>query len=178
MRVALVAPDDFSIWIFRKCLIRLLKKRGHDVYVVSEYGEYAAKLELLGVYHVPIKIPRFISPVQDSRLFYSLFKIFRENKFDPFAPIGSPRAKIERNLLHHPKSFRVVRIQVGEREVITPSDSSTIQLMAYLRRCIDQEVQIMKKGGRAGSFIRCSLISCLSAYAALAERFEYDHSPS
>lgn len=82
MKIVLVAPDDFSIWVFRRGLIEQLKKLGHEVYIISSIGRYASKLASLGVEHLPVNIERFISPINDCFVFLKLYKLFRSHKFD------------------------------------------------------------------------------------------------
>ena len=88
MKIAIVSPDDFSVWHFRKELLVALKERGFDVYVISDLyasetpGKYARLINNIGATHIPIKMGRFMSPVSDLRLLISLYKVFRSNKFD------------------------------------------------------------------------------------------------
>jgi N,N'-diacetylbacillosaminyl-diphospho-undecaprenol alpha-1,3-N-acetylgalactosaminyltransferase len=78
----LIAPDDFSLWIFRKQLIRQLKEQGHEVYTISEPGPYVKALVALGATQLNVSIHRFISPLTDIRLFWTLFFLFKKHRFD------------------------------------------------------------------------------------------------
>jgi N,N'-diacetylbacillosaminyl-diphospho-undecaprenol alpha-1,3-N-acetylgalactosaminyltransferase len=82
MRVALIAPDDFSIWVFRKQLLKLLRLKGHQVFAISSRGNYAGKLEDLGAIHLTINFSRFISPMQDLCSIIRLCNLFRKYQFD------------------------------------------------------------------------------------------------
>lgn len=82
MKIALVAPDDFSIWHFRKYLIKALKERGCNVYAISTAGEYVGLIESLGAVHIPVEMNRFMSPMKDLKFLMALYDIFRTEKFD------------------------------------------------------------------------------------------------
>ena len=82
MKIALVMIDDFSMYHFRKGLIRKLVKHGYDVTVIVPPGKFTAKLEALGARVVLIPMHRFISPISDVRMFYRLWRIFRDEAFD------------------------------------------------------------------------------------------------
>jgi len=82
MKIGLVYPDDFSVWIFRKKLILMLKELGHDVYVITSPGEFVEKIESLGAIHVPIGMERFVGVRGDIKLFVELFKLFKRLELD------------------------------------------------------------------------------------------------
>lgn len=82
MKIALVYPDDFSIWHFRKYLIKALKERGCNVYAISTAGEYVGLIESLGAVHIPVEMNRFMSPMKDLKFLMALYNIFRTEKFD------------------------------------------------------------------------------------------------
>jgi len=82
LKIALVAPDDFSIWHFRKYLIKALKERGCNVYAISTAGEYVGLIESLGAVHIPVEMNRFMSPMKDLKFLMALYDIFRTEKFD------------------------------------------------------------------------------------------------
>ena len=66
MRIAIVNHDDFSIWNFRRALIARLVADGHEVDVLCGNGPYISRILDLGVTWVPMEMPRFITPVEDS----------------------------------------------------------------------------------------------------------------
>ena len=82
MKIAIVYPDDFSIWHFHKNLLKALKKKGFDVYAISAAGEYVKLIESLGVVHIPVPMSRFVDPINDLALLIELYKIFRVYRFD------------------------------------------------------------------------------------------------
>lgn len=82
MKIAIVCPDDFTAWHFYKGLLKALKERDYDVYVVTAQGEYIRLIEGLGVIHIPIQMYRFISPIKDLRFLINLYKIFCKYSFD------------------------------------------------------------------------------------------------
>lgn len=82
MKIALVYPDDFSIWHFHKELLIASAKKGCNVYAISPPGKYVELLENLGVFHIPINLDRFLSPISDLKLLFQLYKIFRSKRFD------------------------------------------------------------------------------------------------
>jgi len=82
VKIAIVCPDDFTAWHFYKGLLKALKERDYDVYVVTAQGEYIRLIEGLGVIHIPIQMYRFISPIKDLRFLINLYKIFCKYSFD------------------------------------------------------------------------------------------------
>lgn len=82
MKIALVYSDDFSLWVFRRGLIKTLVERGCKVYLLSKYGRYVPLLIQLGAQHIAIELERFINPAKDLYLLIKLYKIFRDEKFD------------------------------------------------------------------------------------------------
>ncbi len=88
LKIALVAPDDFSIWHFRKGLIKFLVERNYKVYAISdiyrinESQNYRKLIEHLGAIHIPVEINRFLNPVNDLKLLIELYKIFKRENFD------------------------------------------------------------------------------------------------
>jgi N,N'-diacetylbacillosaminyl-diphospho-undecaprenol alpha-1,3-N-acetylgalactosaminyltransferase len=77
MKIAIVGNDDFSIWHFRKGLIKALIGRKVEVIVISPDGPYVQYLESLGVRHIATPIYRFLSPLRDLKLCLNLYRIFR-----------------------------------------------------------------------------------------------------
>lgn len=82
MKIALILNDDFSMWQFRKGLISALVKRGFNVYIITPPGPYVSKIQSLGAVHIALSMSRFINPFNDLRLCFSLYRIFRREKFD------------------------------------------------------------------------------------------------
>lgn len=82
MKIALVAPDDFSLLIYRKGLILSLLKLGHEVCLISKAGEFVPQLEKLGARHISVNLGRFINPISDLSVLIRFYQIFRKEKFD------------------------------------------------------------------------------------------------
>ena len=75
MRIALVAPDDHSIWLFRKALITKLIQLGHEVDLYCKGSKYIAELKELGTRHIEIPFERRIAPISD---LVNVFRLRRE----------------------------------------------------------------------------------------------------
>ena len=81
--ICLICNDAFSMFHFRKDLIRHLISRGHIVTtVIPPAGSYKKSLERIGAKVVEIDIIRFISPIRDIKLCIELIRFFRSNNFD------------------------------------------------------------------------------------------------
>lgn len=82
MRIAIVNHDDFSIWNFRRALIARLVADGHDVDVLCADGPYIDRILGLGVRWVPMEMPRFITPVEDIKWIWRLWRLFGRGRYD------------------------------------------------------------------------------------------------
>ena len=82
MKVALVMPTDFSHWQPRRGLIKWLVSRGCEVYAISTPGEYVERVQGLGAVHIPVEMDRYFNPIKDVAYLRSLYRIFREHRFD------------------------------------------------------------------------------------------------
>lgn len=82
MKIAIVYPDDFSIWHFHRDLITELMYRNNIVYTLSKKSNYSKKLIEIGAISVPMPFSRFFDPIADIRLFASLFSFFKNEKPD------------------------------------------------------------------------------------------------
>jgi N,N'-diacetylbacillosaminyl-diphospho-undecaprenol alpha-1,3-N-acetylgalactosaminyltransferase len=82
MKIALILNDDFSMWHFRGGLIEALVSKGMEVCVIVPPGSYLSKLEAMGARCIPIAMNRFITPLQDLKLLFQLYNVFRVEKFD------------------------------------------------------------------------------------------------
>lgn len=81
MKIALVMPDDFSLWQPRRGLIKGLVARGFEVYGISTPGEYVEHIEGLGAIHIPVAMDRHLNPGRDVGYLLSLVRIFRAHRF-------------------------------------------------------------------------------------------------
>jgi N,N'-diacetylbacillosaminyl-diphospho-undecaprenol alpha-1,3-N-acetylgalactosaminyltransferase len=82
IRIALVLNDAFSMWQFRKGLIRELVRRGADVTIFTPGGAYVERLVSLGARHVDIPFVREFAPFRDAVVVWRLFREFRSQHFD------------------------------------------------------------------------------------------------
>lgn len=82
MKVALIVAENYSAWNFRRGLLKACVESGLDTYLITPSGEYDEYLKGLGVTHIPIPVDRKVNPIKDMMFFCSLYKIFRQKKFD------------------------------------------------------------------------------------------------
>ncbi len=82
MHIALIMVDDFSMWLFRKGLIRGLVERGAEVVVITPDGPYVPLLRDLGARHVPVPMQRFVTPGRDLLLFLELYRVLKRLRPD------------------------------------------------------------------------------------------------
>jgi len=95
-RIAVVCPDDLSIVLFCKGIIKAFQAdRRNKIYVISDIlgensnAEYVALIMSWGVVHIPVRFYRFINPFRDLRYMMSLFSIFRREKIDMVVNIST-----------------------------------------------------------------------------------------
>lgn len=82
MKIAIVYPDAYSIWIFHRHLVSALQSRGHEVFAISAPDEYVERLTSMGVKHLPVRMSRHMSVVKDIALLGDFFRVFRQHRFD------------------------------------------------------------------------------------------------
>lgn len=82
MKIAVLYPDDFSIWQFRKGLIEGLIEKGHEIYIICPRGPYIERLNSIGCNHIHIDFGRFLSLTGDIKYLFGLYRIFNKYKFD------------------------------------------------------------------------------------------------
>ena len=64
MKVAIVIPDGLSATLFCTGMIRAVRhSSGHEVAVISEAGEWAARIEDLGARSIELQMHRHVSPL-------------------------------------------------------------------------------------------------------------------
>jgi glycosyltransferase involved in cell wall biosynthesis len=81
-QVAIVAPDDWTVWLFYRQLISALQVKGAEITAMTARGPYVQRLEDMGVKHVAVPYARFVSPIDDLRLYRALHREFVRHKFD------------------------------------------------------------------------------------------------
>jgi len=86
MKIALICPDDISIVLFCKEIIKQLKSKNYEIFVLSDKyqknSNYIDLIESWGCEHRLVKIYRFLNPLKDLKYIFSLNKIFKKEKFD------------------------------------------------------------------------------------------------
>lgn len=83
MKIALVGNTDFCIYNYRFELCQELLKRGHEVLVISPYGDYVGEMISSGCRFIEIKVNAHgTRPIQDLLLKRNLKKIFKREKPD------------------------------------------------------------------------------------------------
>jgi len=81
-RVAIVAPDDWTLWLFYRHLIIALRDLDAQITAFTAAGPYVPQLLTLGVEHIPVPYARFIDPLADIRLYRALRHHFRKGRFE------------------------------------------------------------------------------------------------
>ena len=82
MKLALICPDYFTMWVFWRGLTRTLVGQGHEVHLLCARDKYMEKLQRSGAICTPIHISRFIGPLEDMRLFAELWAFFVRERPD------------------------------------------------------------------------------------------------
>lgn len=81
-KIVFIGPHTRSIFTFRKELICEMLERGWEVHVIAEPDRFAERVVSLGVKYHKISMSRFVSPINDIKYIYNLYKNFKRNKFD------------------------------------------------------------------------------------------------
>ena len=84
-RIVIVANTTWNIYNFRLNIIRKLLKEGHEVIVMAPVDKFIFYTETMPqVHHVPIHhlYRDSVNPLQDLRLFYELFRLYKYHKPD------------------------------------------------------------------------------------------------
>ena len=83
MKIGFITPDDLSTLIFCTQFADALKDRDDiEMVTISSVGDFAEDLGELRTRHVPINMYRFVNPRDDLRYYWTLRKIFKEERFD------------------------------------------------------------------------------------------------
>ena len=96
MKIALVCPDDLSIVLFCKGIVKELQCDGkNDVTVLCDVsmdnrdGYYSQIIVSWGVRIISVPFYRFISPLRDSVYLFKLYRIFLREKYDAVLNIST-----------------------------------------------------------------------------------------
>lgn len=82
VRLAFVAPDDWTIWLFYRHLLGALQAEGAQVTAFSAAGPSVPRLAEMGIEHVTVPYARFVDPAGDLRLYGALRREFHRRPFD------------------------------------------------------------------------------------------------
>jgi glycosyltransferase involved in cell wall biosynthesis len=82
VRLAFVAPDDWTIWLFYRHLLAALQAEGAQVTAFSAPGPSVPRLAEMGIEHVAIPYARFVDPARDLKLYLALRREFHQRPFD------------------------------------------------------------------------------------------------
>ncbi len=89
MKIAIVAPNDLTVFLFCKGIIKALQNCvSNEIYIISDTlgessgGYYTNILRSWDTIHVPIRCYRFIDPLKDLKYMLSLYKILRREKIE------------------------------------------------------------------------------------------------
>lgn len=81
MKILFFSNTDWSLYNFRIPLARELRKKGHQIVMVSSHGKYVKLIEKEGFRHVKLNITRTgINPIHESKTIISLIKILKKEK--------------------------------------------------------------------------------------------------
>jgi glycosyltransferase involved in cell wall biosynthesis len=81
-RVAIVAPDEWTVWWFYRHLISALQRAGAEITAFTLAGPHVPKLTSMDVEHVSVPYGRFVNPGTDIQLYRALRREFTARKFD------------------------------------------------------------------------------------------------
>ena len=85
MRIALICPRDFTAYLCCKWIIKILQKKGHEIYILSTISNdnfYYKELIKLNIKFINLKMNRHINLIEDLRYFFSLIFILKSNNID------------------------------------------------------------------------------------------------
>ena len=82
LRVVHVCAIDWTVQVMLKPQILALKQAGYDVYAMCTPGKYQQSLKESGIEIIPVDIRRSMTPIQDLKSLWQLYRNFRRGKFD------------------------------------------------------------------------------------------------
>lgn len=113
MKIFFTANVLWDIYIFRGGVIKALVEEGHDVTVVAPYETRVDMEKELGVKVINIKLnKRGMNPVEDIKLFFELYKIYKKEKPDIIFHY-TIKANIYGNLAAHFAKIKSVAVLTG-----------------------------------------------------------------
>jgi len=83
MKLLFLTTDDSSFWSHRLTLVRLAKKGGADVVIMTRPGEHCSRLEKDGFRVVTWNISRkSLNPIRELRSFFQVVRVYRDERPD------------------------------------------------------------------------------------------------
>lgn len=84
LRIAVVLNAAWNIYNYRLGLIEALIAKGHFVYAIAPSDDFVPKIEAVGCSFIPLQqlSRKGTNPIQDLRLTYELYKIYKSHKID------------------------------------------------------------------------------------------------
>ena len=108
MKIALICPSDFTVYLCCKWIIKYLNNKGHKIYILAPKSSdkyFYREILKLNVQFVEVKMNRHINIIDDLNYILSLIFIFRKNKINSifcactkpnlYAPLAAKIAKIK-----------------------------------------------------------------------------------
>ena len=108
MKIALICPSDFTVYLCCKWIIKYLNNKGHKIYILAPKSSdkyFYREILKLNVQFIEVKMNRHINIIDDLIYILSLILIFRKNKINSifcactkpnlYAPLAAKIAKIK-----------------------------------------------------------------------------------
>lgn len=83
LKILFTSNVTWAMMKFRHGVLQDLLKQGHQIYIVAPYDAFVAPLQAMGCHCIDIRLSRKgVNPIEDLKLTYTLYKIYREIKPD------------------------------------------------------------------------------------------------
>ena len=83
MKIVILANYSWGIWNFRRELLERLLQEGHQIIVISPYGEMTEEIVKLGCKHYSIEINRHgVNPLKEIKLILKYFILLKQTRPD------------------------------------------------------------------------------------------------
>lgn len=131
--IAFVANVGWSIYNFRKDIIKYFIDRGYKVIVITKFDQYIGKLEEMGCECIDLKRMDFKgkNPLNDLLLIFEFYKIFKKIKID-YALLYTPKANIYASIAARFSSTACIPTINGLGTVFNPEQKVWVQKVVTL----------------------------------------------